>query len=210
MQSASLCTVRQRWKHFSRACTLAVFWRYQSSLFFPWRNFGLLEEDIFSELFSILRHMHKTCNESVYKQLHESNVRKWVLLMATYSSLRGPHTVNHSLWYHTPASCDKMLFWVESFRTKWSKSSFKLRVGCSYFFICVDFISWDSLNVILKVSGWGSQILAALTTPSESHLHWNLQITASRALNSAVNIICSLLAFWSHPIYKIHLSSLKS
>lgn len=30
----------------------------------------------FCELFSILRRMHKTCNESVYKQLHESNVRK--------------------------------------------------------------------------------------------------------------------------------------
>lgn len=37
----------------------------------PLEEFGLLEEDIFYELFSILRRLHKTCNESVLKQLHE-------------------------------------------------------------------------------------------------------------------------------------------
>jgi len=39
----------------------------------PLEEFGLLEEDIFYELFSILRQLHKTCTESVYKQRHKRN-----------------------------------------------------------------------------------------------------------------------------------------
>lgn len=48
------------------------------AIVFPLEEFGLLEEDIFffCELFSILSRLHKTCNESVYEQLHESNPGK--------------------------------------------------------------------------------------------------------------------------------------
>lgn len=50
----------------------------------PLEEFGLLEDDIFYELFSILRRLHKTCNESVLKQLHkkeplESEYFRWDL-----------------------------------------------------------------------------------------------------------------------------------
>lgn len=55
------------------------------AIVFPLEEFGLLEEDIFffffCELFSILSRLHKTCNESVYEQLHESNPGKRVLLI---------------------------------------------------------------------------------------------------------------------------------
>lgn len=48
-------------------------------LFFPWRN--LAGGGHFYELFSILSWLHRTCNESVYEQLHKSNLRKWNLLI---------------------------------------------------------------------------------------------------------------------------------
>lgn len=79
MQNTSLCTVQQGRKHFSRACILAFVWRYQGYCFSPW-GIWFAGGGPFYELFSILRWLRKTCNESVYEQLHKSNLRKWILL----------------------------------------------------------------------------------------------------------------------------------
>ena len=135
MQSTSLCTVQHGRKRFSRACILAFVWRYQGYCFSP-RGLWIVGGGHFYELFSILRWLHKTCNESVYEQLHKSNVRKWTSLIRFKECLE---TVGWELFVWSESSTPV----VSNDREKWSSCSVNLTLRGSlviYFFIinCID------------------------------------------------------------------------
>lgn len=63
MQNTSLCTTQQ---NISAELAYLHLFEDIKAIVFPLEDFSLLEEDIFCELFSILRWLRKLRNESVY------------------------------------------------------------------------------------------------------------------------------------------------
>lgn len=105
-----------------------------------------------------------------------------------------------------------MLCRICALRMKRSDLSLKLRVSCSYLFIYVDCIDRDSLNVIFKgMGGMRKPNIGCLNHTFRGPFELRPCDHCFKVPEpSCKNIVCSLLTFWSHPIYESHISSRKS